>query len=411
MRAAYYFSVITSFIAAASILFGAHAASAQGQTGVELENVEALYQYGVQITFSARVITPVPLQQVTIVITDAARDYTNVQPVSIGPDGRLLYLFDVKRNLLRPFSLIQWKYQFVLADGTTFESPAYSVRYEDNRFNWQRLTAGPLQVNWYNGDANFGQTALNAGQAGLQAISTLMPLDLTQPLDIYLYASTDDLRGTLVAGGEDWVAGHADPAMGVAMIVITPGPDQNILMEQRIPHEIMHVMLYRRVGAGYVNLPAWLREGMATSAEVYRSPDYDLVLTDAAAKDALIPLKDLCIAFPDQSGPAFLAYAESRSFVSYLHQTYGSTGLMSLAGHYADGVDCERGPERAFGVSFSKLELDWRASALGQKSIGSALRNMTPYLVLLCLVLLVPLIGGLSMMRKKGTGNEPETYV
>ncbi|MGB8982298.1 MAG: peptidase MA family metallohydrolase [Anaerolineales bacterium] len=409
MRAAYYFSVITSFITVASILFGAHAASAQAQTGVELESVEALYQYGVQITFSARVITSVPLQQATIVITDAARDYTNVQPVSIGEDGRLLYLFDVKRNLLRPFSLIQWKYQFVLADGTTFESPAYSVRYEDNRFNWQRLTAGPLQVNWYNGDANFGQTALNAGQAGLQAISTLMPLDLTQPLDLYIYASSDDMRGTLVAGGEDWVAGHADPAMGVAMIVIPPGPDQNILMEQRIPHEIMHVMLYRRVGAGYVNLPAWLREGLATSAEVYRSPDYDLVLTDAAAKDALIPLKDLCIAFPTNDGQAFLAYAESRSFVSYLHQTYGSTGLMSLAGHYADGVDCERGPERAFGVSFSKLELDWRASALGQKSIGSALRNMTPYLVLLCLVLLVPLIGGLSMMRKKGK-NEPETY-
>jgi len=52
------------------------------------------------------------------------------------------------------------------------------------------------------------------------------------------------------------------------MVVIEPGPNQSIVMEQRIPHELMHVMLYRSIGAGYNNLPAWLREGTATLAEV-----------------------------------------------------------------------------------------------------------------------------------------------
>ena len=298
-----------------------------------------------------------------------------------------------------------------LEDENIFLSIAYFLHYQDDSFDWQTLEAGALQVNWYSGDANFGQAALNAAQAGLESIRMVMSLDLAQPIEVFIYANIEDLRGTLSSRGENWVAGHADPALGVVMVVIAPGPYQSILMEQRIPHELMHVMLYRRVGAGYHNLPAWLREGMATLAETYPNPDHERVLADAVETNTLIPLKDLCTSFPPAAGEAFLAYAESRSFTDYLHDTYGSAGLLSLAGYYADGVDCERGTERAFGVSLSKLELDWRESVLGQKSLGFALRNMVPYLVLLCLVLLVPFLGVLSILRRKGKGHGPETYV
>jgi len=403
--------IIVVVVMAASILLNAEHAYAQDQSGVELENVEAPYQYGEQITFIARIKSLIQIQQASIVIIDEAHGLTNVQPLEIDQDGHAEYRFDVKQNILRPFSLVKWKYQFVLSDGSTFESTTYFIRYEDNRFDWQMLEAGALRVNWYNGTANFGQAALNAAQAGLQSVSTLVPLDLAQPIDVFIYADSDDLRGTLVLGGEDWVAGHADPAVGVAMVVIEPGPEQSIFMEQRIPHELMHVMLYRRVGSGYKNIPAWLREGNATLAEIYPNADYDRVFADAGANDKLIPLKDLCSSFPPNAGEAFLAYAESRSFTTYLHDTYGSAGLLSLAGYYADGVDCESGTERAFGLSLSKLELDWREAVLGRQTVGSALRNMSPYLVLLCLVLFLPFVGGLSMIRKKGKDHEPETFV
>ena len=308
------------------------------------------------------------------------------------------------------FNAGQTQFAFDLEQGHIFQSVAYSLRYQDDGFDWQTLQAGRLQVHWYDGDAHFGQAALDAAQAGLASIRTLMSLDLSRATEVFIYANAEDLRSTLSASDEAWVAGHADPALGVVHIVVEPGPDQGILMEQRIPHELMHVMLYRRVGAGYDTIPAWLREGMATLAETYPNPDYDHVLVDAAETNALIPLRELCASFPAAAGEAFLAYAESRSFTDYLHDTYGSAGLLSLAGYYADGVDCESGPERAFGISLSKLESDWRESVLGQEPLGFALRNMAPYLVLLCLVLLIPFFGGLSLLRRKGKGHEPETY-
>lgn len=255
-------------------------------------------------------------------------------------------------------------------------------------------------MHWYQGDESFGRAALNAAQEGLQSVGEFVPLDVGQPIDIFIYASGDDLRAA-VGPGEDWVAGHADPARGVIMLAIEPGASQGILMDQRIPHELMHVMLYRNLGPGYRNLPAWLREGMAVLAENYPNSDQDRVLAEAAAANGLIPLKDLCASFPAGVGEAFLAYAQSRSFVNYLQAHHGSTGILNLARIYADGVDCATGPERAFGASLSSLELDWRRSVLGQNAFGTAFQNMLPYLFLLCLVLLVPLLGGLSMLRTK----------
>jgi hypothetical protein len=298
-----------------------------------------------------------------------------------------------------------------LKENETVRSESDTPSYQEESFDWQTLQAGPLQVHWYNGETEFGQAALEAAQAGLASIRTFMSLDLSRSTMIFIYANTEDLRRTLSASDRAWVAGHADPALGVVHVVIEPGSGQRILMEQRIPHELMHVMLYRRLGAGYDHLPAWLREGMATLAETYPNPDHDRVLSEAASTNTVIPLRDLCSSFPASVGDAFLAYAEARSFVDYLHQTYGSAGILSLAAYYADGVDCERGPDRAFGVSLANLEADWRESVLGQKPLDVALRNMAPYLVLLCLVLLIPFFGGLGILRKKGKDRGPETFI
>ncbi len=280
-----------------------------------------------------------------------------------------------------------------------------------DHFDWQTLESGMLKVHWYQGDTSFGQAALDAAQAGLESIGRYIPSSLEQPVEIFIYASVDDLKSEQIPGAENWVAGHADPALGVVMVVIPPGAEQHINMEQRIPHELMHVMLYRRIGVGYLNIPAWLREGMATLAEIYPNTEYDRALADAAANDNLIPLQDLCASFPSDAGRAFLAYAESHSFTGYLHDSYGSVGLLDLAKTYADGVDCARGTERAFGVSLSSLETQWRSSVLGQNALLSTLENIAPYLVLLCLVLIIPLISILSTLRRKGSNDESGTKV
>jgi hypothetical protein len=400
------FSLLTLAVIALSSLF--NALPARAQSGIELENVGATVTFGEQILFVATIKPSIPIQNVEISIFDESQGIRRTVLVSVQPDGHTEYRLDTNDMVLRPFSLIKWNYQFTFTDGSTTNSEVFSVRYADDRFDWQTLESGTLRVSWYEGDEAFGQAAMDTMQAGLASVSKLVAVDLAQPVEFYIYANADDLRATLGDNASQWIAGHADPTLGVVMVIIEPGAEQNIDMEQRIPHELMHVMLYRAVGPGYRNIPAWLSEGTATLVEIYPNADFDRVLMDAAENNRLLPLSSLCGAFPADTGQAFLAYAESRSFTDYLHQTYGSSGLLKLASSYADGVDCERGTELAFDVPLASLETRWRAARLGQTPILPALQNLTPYLVLLCIVLGIPMISIMITMRGKGNRNGPD---
>ncbi|MDO9303634.1 MAG: peptidase MA family metallohydrolase, partial [Anaerolineales bacterium] len=208
-----------------------------------------------------------------------------------------------------------------------------------------------------------------------------------------------DLQGALVLGGQSWVSGHASPELGVVMISISPQSEQkNIELERQSPHELTHVLLYQSLGLNYNNLPVWLTEGMASTAELYPNPDLDATLAAAVESNSLLPLADLCAAFPPDTGRAFLAYAQSKSFVRYLLDNYGVTGFSALISAYADGMNCEEGARRALEQPLSQLEVRWRESALGENRIGVVTFNLFPYLLVLGLVLFVPVWGAIGRL-------------
>ena len=375
----------------------------QAQSGIEMQST-ATYRFGEQITFVAQVISPVQIQQANIVIFDESQSLTHVQAVDF-VNGHSEYLFDTHQNLIQPFAVVRWYYELTLSDGSVLQSDSYSLRYDDNRFSWQQLEAGSVRVLWAQGDATFGQNALNAAQTSLQNINSIVPVDLTQPVDIFIYPTQNDLAPF---GGEAWEAGRAYPESGVALVVIELDSNQSVNMEQRIPHELMHLMFRRQLGSQ--SLPIWLNEGIATLAEINPTADYGIVLQDASARNGLIPLANLCASFPTDSAQAFLAYAEARSFTTYLRDTYGAPALLNLAKVYTQGVDCENGTQQALGIPFSQLELNWREKNLGQNVWGAAFQNLLPYLVLLGLLIFIPLILGLNATRQKVDKHGPEKY-
>jgi hypothetical protein len=306
------------------------------------------------------------------------------------------YRYDVVQNVLRPFTTITYWFDINLTDGRTFRSSNYQEQYLDNRFVWQQRTDEMLRVHWYEGDDVFGDMLLDVSHRSINAVNTLIPTSTDTPLDIYVYANASDLQSALFLGGEEWQGGHANPKLGVVMVAVTPGPEQSIVMETLIPHELAHVMLYRNVGDGYTSLPVWLSEGIASLTELYPNPDYAQALTLASQNGSLLPITDLCEAFPVDASRAYLAYAESQSFVRFLRDTYGAPALLSLASAYADGLGCDQGVVRALGTSLANLDARWRESELGANVLRVFLRNMLPYLGLFVFLLLIPLIGFLQ---------------
>ena len=176
-------------------------------------------------------------------------------------------------------------------------------------------------------------------------------------------------------------------------------------MQQQIPHELAHVLLYRYVGENYKRLPIWLLEGIASLAELYPTPDYELALERAVEQSSLVPLSELCGPFSRDASQAFLSYAEASSFTRYLHASYGTSKLDLLIRTYADGVSCEGGALQVYGQSLAYLDARWQESVLGANLLGVALRATAPYLIILAIILAYPTAQLFSAKSKRETND------
>lgn len=369
------------------------------QSTVEFDNVRVSYRFGEQVHFQATISSDAAIQQAHLFIQPEGQT-TRVEAVTPNERGEVSLIYDVRQNPLRPFARTAYWYKITLTDGSQMDSPRYEFEYIDNRFNWKTLAGDPFEVFWYDAELAFGQAALNTAQAGLQSAQKFLNAAPQTTIKIFIFASAADLQQSLQLAQKPWVAGHASPDLGVILVSIPARPEQRLEMERQIPHELVHILQYQMLGNGFQNLPIWLAEGMASLAELYPNPEYSRALKSAVESQSLLPVNSLCDAFPQEGEQVFLAYAESASLVQYLHQKYGTTRLQELLLRYQDGLGCEEAVAASLGISLNQLENLWRQEALGMDPGLQAFRNLSPYLLLLLLVLIPPAVSIFHSWRK-----------
>jgi hypothetical protein len=170
--------------------------------------------------------------------------------------------------------------------------------------------------------------------------------------------------------------------------------------ERDLPHELTHVLIYQITTPNYHAVPFWLNEGLAVLHETQPNPVYRVTLDRAYQADELLPLTSLCGGFPLDSAEATLAYAQSRSVVSYVRDRWGQAKIVEMLDAYGDGATCEGGTQRALGVSLAALESDWRRDALQADPLRTLAFAVGPWLLLLLLPSLV-LFGLLLFPRRR----------
>jgi len=373
----------------------------QAQGGITVEDAAVAVHFGQSITFSAKIRASSPIRQASLLFRGVHETVTRVETVQPAEDGSVSFTYDVSQNVFPPFSSIVFWFQATLADNQTYTSAPITFRYNDNRFPWREISRGSVTVHWYAGDDAFGAAALDAAAAGMFAMSEFINIPPGEPIHIYIYSNVTDLQDTLTLGGQEWIGGHASPEIGVALAAAPPGPSQAMELQTKIPHELAHIMLYRALGNKYNSQPVWLLEGIASMMEQYPNPDYARALQIASGNDSLLRFESLCDNFPADAGGAYLAYAQSQSFVSYIRKTYGTSGLGRLLNAYGDGLSCELGATSALGTPLGQLEERWREETLGQNAFGVAMRNLLPFIMLLMLALAVPIWGAVDMFLQR----------
>ncbi len=382
----------------ASCLFAAPASAQAGEFPIS-----AGYTFGKEIAFRGVLPKGSKADSAALYFLAQGELKTRSGPATLDSSGQLHYVADLASDPIRAFSTVVYWFEVALKDGQVLKSERSSLYYEDNRFEWRTRASADFRVHWYEGDDAFAQSLLDVAELGLENIQKLLPLKLNEPVEVYVYASAQEMRATLQTLSKNWVGAHTDPDLGVMVVSLPRGPEQRLEMERQVPHELMHLLLFQWLGVGYGNLPAWLNEGLASVAELYPNPDYLTLLDKALVDDRLLPMASLCRTFPREASGAFLAYAQSTSFTRYLYQQYGSTGLEKLARAYADGLSCERGVQTALGSTLPQLERRWRGEAFREDALLKALVNLSPWLVVFLLALVLPLSLALAGSKRKST--------
>jgi hypothetical protein len=346
------------FLAASFLLLPVKSVRAAGP--VEILKEEISYTFGDELVFDLTVDRVENLERVDLILqTPGLPGFSG--SMSISPSGNLFFSYDLEQRPLPAFSPVTYSYRFVAGDGTETTTEPKSFTYLDNRYNWQKLQEDPFIIYWYEGDLPFAREVLDAAQAGTtEVLNLLQQPESTEPVQVFVYSSQDALQTTLISTNQSWVAGHAAPELGSAVVSLPPGVDQSLEIQRQVPHEIAHIMIYRYMGAEYQYLPSWFSEGIASLMENYNRPEYNVILEKAVRERALIPLSQLCNVFPTDPDLVQLSYAESYSILSYIRQEYGVAGVQALIAAYDQGVGCDRGVEIALGKSLTQLERKWK---------------------------------------------------
>lgn len=363
---------------------------ARGQSTLEFVEPVEHYIFGNTLTIETAITSPLAIDNITLYLHPQGDNPPVIEELSDVSPESVLFTIDLTQTPLPAFSNIIYWFQVELEGGETVKSQNYNFDYEDNRHPWQSLKTEEFEINWIEGDTVFGQTLLNTAYEGLARIQNQVHIPDPQKVTIYVYPSAQELQSTIQLSGQnaEWIAAHADIDAGVILVSIPQGPAQTLEIKRQIPHELAHVMLYQKIGDAYDNLPNWLNEGLASTAELFPNPDYTILLEKAHERELLISIEDLCYRFPSDINNFQLAYAESASFVWYLQGEFGTDGIENLIEAYEQGVSCERGIEIAFEKTFSELERNWRLVTFNENPLLYALAGLFPWMIVFGFLLL-----------------------
>jgi hypothetical protein len=390
-------AVVLSTLAVA--LFSSQFAAAQDV----LRDISVEYVFGGPVTFSAEFDPQEPPLEALVLFRIQGENNTLINPAEI-TENSLEYIHDQAAYALRPFTRVEYWFQLTYPDGRIFTSPENLFIYEDNRYEWKTLSREPFHVHWYDGDTAFAQGILDVAHEGLKKAHSIIQLPDPQNIQIYVYASAEELQATRRLSRREGVAGHAEVDLSVMVVSLPNLPERRLETERQVPHELMHILLYQATERGYENIPTWLNEGLASVVELYPNPDYQAYLESAVISETLIPFSSLCSGFPLDVSDFILSYAQSAYFTRYLYRTYGSTSMESLLENYVNGLDCERGFEAAYGVNLATMEKKWLKESFALNPVkeveAAAASTVLPWFALFVVIVALPIAAVLPGLFK-----------
>jgi hypothetical protein len=333
----------------------------------ESATFQAEFQAGANVT---SVVLEYGVDQLTCG-TVVAKSFPQFTPAA---DVQVEWTWEMRQSgSLPPGASLWWRWQVQDANGAQFTSPKQTIIWLDSIHSWQVISGGNIDLHYYEGGQAFGQALHDAAAQALVRLSQDVGLNPEKPVDIYIYANTNDLKDAILYEPA-WVGGQAFPENNI--IIIGVSADQLEWGKSTEAHELTHVLVGHLTFSCLGFIPTWLNEGLAMYGEGGPQPAEVTLFDQAKAADQLPALRSLSGNFSEESDRANLSYTVSYSVVNFLIQTYGRDKMTALLIALRDGATADGALQAVYGFDTDGLEDAWRASVGAAPRIGTS--NPTP---------------------------------
>ena len=369
----------------------------QANSGLAILNNSAQVEFPTNLSFNLSVesdvnITDIRLHYIVDQMSFAqvtSEVYIEFEPAT-SVDAN--WTWDMRRTGgLPPGSSVDYWWTVEDANDDSVKTAPIQVQFDDNRYSWHSVTEDKVTIYWYEGGESFAQELMAAAQQALARLAADTGVELDKTVKIYIYASTRDLRGSMIYP-QEWTGGVAFTRYGIIAIGIAPG---NIHWGKRtIAHELAHVVINQVTFNPYSDLPTWLDEGLAMYAEGELEPEFASYLNRAVAEGSLLSVRSLSSPFSAYAEESYLSYAQSYSLVEFLVSSYGQSKMLELLKTFKQGSSYDGALGKVYGFDMDGLDSLWRdyvavpEQPVGEKGISPALIGALAGLVIVLLLVL-----------------------
>jgi hypothetical protein len=277
---------------------------------------------------------------------------------------------------LPPGSQLWWRWRITDANGNETVTDTKTANWLDGSHNWRTVTNGDyLRLHYYKGDQSYINELSQAAADGLKFNETQSGLKADAPIDLYIFANTDDMKDAILYE-PSWTGGQAFPEENIVIIGISPS--ELDWGKRAIVHELTHVLVGHLTFSCLGDVPTWLNEGLAVYSEGPLDGASQDQLGQAIRDDTLLSVRSLSGGFSEVSDKAYLSYSESYSLVKFLIETYGQDKMTSLLVSLRNGLTVDDALKQTYGFDIDGLEDGWRQAIEAEPRAVSAQPTLQP---------------------------------
>jgi hypothetical protein len=366
------------------VLFGLLSPSgAQAQTSLAVTSSTVEVSFPLQMVFIMTAKSETSISDIRLRYTVEQESFARVTseafvPFARGTTVNARWTLDLRRiGGFPPGTTLHYWWTVKDGSGARIETQPATIVFDDNRYKWQVLNEGLVDLYWYSGTRSFASEVMSAAQDALTRLSKGTGAQLKKPIKIYAYASTQDLLGALMFPYE-WTGAVTFSQFGTIAIGISQA---NLNWGKRaIAHELAHMVTHQVTSNPYSDLPRWLDEGLAVYDEGILDVSFSTALKRAVDTNSMMSVRTLSSPFSASSELAALSYAQSYSFVSYLITTYGEDKMRQLLEVFSRGSTYDQALLTVYDFDSDGLNSKWKEYVIdlfkpSKTSVGLAARG------------------------------------